>query len=158
MAQGHNSLSISPFLVIYANTLKSNSFWTNISRRAQKYKLKTNKIFKEFSIFGSLMRPLGLFSQNKLFFLSLCKTHLFWQIKRSFKSKFDQMPKTPPFPILKFLPHKRTVFAIRGFWSNAKSLTLQFFEIHKWLANPFALASISPPLALSTKIRELLAL
>jgi hypothetical protein len=26
MAQGHISLSISPFLVIYANTLKSNSF------------------------------------------------------------------------------------------------------------------------------------
>jgi hypothetical protein len=35
MAQGHISLSISPFLVIYANTLKSNSFRTNIYRRAQ---------------------------------------------------------------------------------------------------------------------------
>jgi hypothetical protein len=60
-------------------------------------KLKTNKIFKEFDIFGSLLPPLGLFSQNKFISLSLCQTHLFWQIKRSFKSKFDQMPKTPPF-------------------------------------------------------------
>jgi hypothetical protein len=71
IAQGHISLSISPFLVIYANTLKSNSFRTNISRRTQKCKLKTNKIFKEFGIFGSLLPPLGLFSQNKFFFLSL---------------------------------------------------------------------------------------
>jgi hypothetical protein len=31
------------------------------------------------------------------------------------------------------------------------------FEIHKWLADPFALALISPPLALSAKIGELLA-
>jgi hypothetical protein len=37
IAQGHISLSISPFLVIYANTLKSNSLRTNISRIAQKY-------------------------------------------------------------------------------------------------------------------------
>jgi hypothetical protein len=32
------------------------------------------------------------------------------------------------------------------------------FEIHKWLADPFALALISPPLALSTKTGELFAL
>jgi hypothetical protein len=83
--------------VIYANTLKRNSFRTNISRRAQKCKLKTNKIFREFGIFASLLAPLGLFSQNKFFFLSLSATHLFWQLEISFKSKFDQMPQTPPF-------------------------------------------------------------
>jgi hypothetical protein len=60
--------------------------------------LKTNKIFKEFGIFGSLLPPLDLFSQNKFFFLSLYQKHLFWQIKRSFKSKFDQIPQTPLFP------------------------------------------------------------
>jgi hypothetical protein len=32
------------------------------------------------------------------------------------------------------------------------------FEIHKWLADPVALALISPPLALSTKTGKLLAL
>jgi hypothetical protein len=40
---------------------------------------------------------------------------LFWQIQRSFKNSFDQLPKTPPFPIIKLLPHERTTFAIRGF-------------------------------------------
>jgi hypothetical protein len=68
------------------------------------------------------------------------------------------MPKTPPFPIIKFLPHKRTIFAIRGFWSNTKNLTLKFwnsFEIHKWLADPVGLPLISPPLELSTKLEEL---
>jgi hypothetical protein len=28
---------------------------------------------------------------------------------------FIKTPKTPPFPIIKFLPHKRAVFVIRGF-------------------------------------------
>jgi hypothetical protein len=63
IAQGHISLSISPFLVIYANTLKSNSLRTNISRIAKK--------ICKLTIFGSLLPPLGLFSQNKLFFLFL---------------------------------------------------------------------------------------
>jgi hypothetical protein len=31
MAQGHISLSISPFLVIYANTTKSNTYKCNIN-------------------------------------------------------------------------------------------------------------------------------
>jgi hypothetical protein len=40
IAQGHISLSISPLLVIYANTLESNSFRTNISRRSQKMQIE----------------------------------------------------------------------------------------------------------------------
>jgi hypothetical protein len=32
------------------------------------------------------------------------------------------------------------------------------FKIHKWLVDPFALALISPPLAVSTKTGKLLAL
>jgi hypothetical protein len=27
----------------------------------------------------------------------------------------EKAPNTPPFPIIEFLPHKGTVFAIRGF-------------------------------------------
>jgi hypothetical protein len=84
-------------------------------RRAIDVKLKTNKIIKEFGIFGSLLPPLGLFSQNKFVFLSLCQKHLFWQIKISFKNSFDEIPKTPPFLITNFSPHKRTIFAIRVF-------------------------------------------
>jgi hypothetical protein len=141
--------------VIYANTLKSNSFQTNISRRIQKCKLKTNKIFKEFGIFGSLLPPLGLFSQNKFFFLSLSPTHLFWQIERSFKSKFDQMPKTPPFPIIEILPHRSTIFANKRVLTKHKMFNYPIYEIHKWLADPVSLALISPPLALSTKTGDL---
>jgi hypothetical protein len=88
-------------------------------------KLKTNKIIIEFGIFGSLLPPLGLFSQNKFFFLSLCQIHLIWQIKRSFKSKFDQMPKTklPFFPILKFLfCNKRVLIKHKEFNSSIKIL------------------------------------
>jgi hypothetical protein len=42
-------------------------------RRAIDVKLKTNNIIKGFGIFGSLLPPLGLFSQNKFIFLSLCQ-------------------------------------------------------------------------------------
>jgi hypothetical protein len=66
--------------VIYANTSISNLFRTNISKNAQNANLKTNKSHIRIGIFGSLLPPLGLFSQNKFFFLSLNQTHLFWQI------------------------------------------------------------------------------
>jgi hypothetical protein len=93
MAQRHISLSISFFLVIYANTFKSN-LECNIILKERK--LKTILSHIGFGIFGSLLPPFGLFSQKNLFPISISK-HLFWQIKRSFKSKFDQMPQTPPF-------------------------------------------------------------
>jgi hypothetical protein len=96
--------------------IKSNSKCNNIFKRgAKECKLKTNSSHIRFGIFGSLLPPLGLFSQNKFFFLSLYQKHLFWQIKGSFKSKFDQMPKTPPFRIINFLPHKRNFLQLEGF-------------------------------------------
>jgi hypothetical protein len=73
-----------------------------------------------FSIFGSLLPPLGLFLQIKFFFLSISQTHLFGQIERYSKSKIYQVPKTSPFPIIKIIPHKRPKFAIRGFWTKCK--------------------------------------
>jgi hypothetical protein len=69
----------------------------NFQREAKECKLKTNLSHIEFGIFGSFLPPLGLFSQNKFFFLSLYQKHLFWQIERSLKSNFDQMPETLPF-------------------------------------------------------------
>jgi hypothetical protein len=99
-------------------------------------KLKTNKFFKKLGIFGSLLPPLGLFSQNKFFFLSLSPTHSFWQIERSFKSKFDQMPKKlPHFPIIEILPHKRTVFANKRVLTKHRKFNSPIFEIHTsgWL-------------------------
>ena len=126
----------------------------HFQRVAIECKLKTTLSHIRIGIFGSLLPPLGLFSQNKFFFLSLCQKHLFWQIKRSFKSKFDQMPKTPPFPIIKFLPHKRTIFAITWFWSNTKNVTLKFWnsQVVGW-SSCFGLNF--SPFGLSTKIGEL---
>jgi hypothetical protein len=69
--------------------------------------------------------------------------------------------------MIKNSPHKRpnfvirvfwTNFAIRVFWTNKKNSNSSIFKIHKWLDDPFALALISPPLALSTKIGSFLAL
>jgi hypothetical protein len=69
---------------------------------------------------------------------------LFWQIERSFKSKFDQMPKLPLFPIIEILPHKRTIFANKRVLTKHRKFNTPIFEIHKWLADPVALALISP--------------
>jgi hypothetical protein len=91
MAQGHISLSISPFLVIYANTSKSNK------RSATPIQMKTNSLFTEdLAYFDHSLPPLGLFLQIKFFFLSLSQTPLFGQIERYSKSKIDQVPKNSP--------------------------------------------------------------
>jgi hypothetical protein len=71
-------------------------------------------------IWNHSLETLGLFLQIKFFFLSLSQTYLFGQIERYSKRKFDQMLKTPPFPIIKILPHKRPNFAIRVSWTNYK--------------------------------------
>jgi hypothetical protein len=67
MAQGHISLSISPFLVIYANTSKSNSNSTNISKRAKKSKLKTNKVIIDLAYLDHFLPPLGFFCKTNSF-------------------------------------------------------------------------------------------
>jgi hypothetical protein len=51
---------------------------------------------------------------------------LFGQIERYSKSKIDQVPKTPPFPIIKILPHKRLNFAIRVIGAKYK-FSLYYF-------------------------------
>jgi hypothetical protein len=96
--------------------------------------------------------PLGLFLQIKFFSLSLSQPHLFGQIERYSKSKIDQVPKTPPFSHnKKFSPIRDQILQYGYFGQNTNSNSI-IFEIHKWLADPFALALISPPLALSTKM------
>jgi hypothetical protein len=115
MAQRHISLSISPFLVIYANTSKSNKKKCNINAIEDQIVFDYNLACLDHSL-----PPLGLFLQIKSFFLSLSQTHLFGQIKRYFNGKLDQVPITPPFPINKILPHQRPNFAIRAFWTNQK--------------------------------------
>jgi hypothetical protein len=110
MAQGHISLSISSFLVIYANTSKSNA------KRATSIQIEDQIVFdSNLAYLDHSLPPLGLFLQIKFIFLSLSQTHLFGHKERYSKSEIDQDPKTPPFPIIIESPHKRPNFAIRVF-------------------------------------------
>jgi hypothetical protein len=92
MAQGHISLSISPFLVIYANTSQSNQNKCNINAKENQIVFCSNLAYLD-----QFLPPLGLFLQIKFIFLSLSQTHLFGHKERYFKSEIDQDPKTPPF-------------------------------------------------------------
>jgi hypothetical protein len=110
MAQGHISLSISPFLVIYANTSKSNA------KHATSIQIEDQIVFdSNLAYLDHSLPPLGLFLQIKFIFLSLSQTHLFGHKERYSKSENDQDPKTPPFLIIIKSPHKRPNFAIRVF-------------------------------------------
>jgi hypothetical protein len=152
MVQGHISLSISPFLVIYANTLKSNA------KHATSIQIEDQIVFySNLAYLDHSLPPLGLFLQIKFIFLSLSQTHLFGHKERYSKSKIEQDPKTPPFPIIINSPHKRPIFAIRVFWQT-KNSNATIFKISQVVADPFALALISPHLALSTKTGPFLAL
>jgi hypothetical protein len=66
MAQGHISLSISPFLVIYANTSKSNKKKCNINANEDQIVFAEDLAYLNHSL-----PPLGLFLKIKFFFLSL---------------------------------------------------------------------------------------
>jgi hypothetical protein len=105
MAQGHISLSISPFLVIYANTSKNNRKKCNISANEDQILFTQDLTYLDHTL-----PPLGLFLQIKFFFLSLSQTHLFGQIEGYPKSEIYQVPKTPPFPIIKIFPPQETKF------------------------------------------------
>jgi hypothetical protein len=76
IAQGHISLSISPFLVIYANTLKSNLKIEN---------WRPNSLYLGFGIFGSFLPPLGWFLQIKFFFPISKSTILVWANREIFQ-------------------------------------------------------------------------
>jgi hypothetical protein len=152
MVQGHISLSISPFLVIYANTSKSNA------KHATSIQIEDQIVFySNLAYLDHSLPPLGLFLQIKFIFLSLSQTHLFGHKERYSKSEIEQDPKTPPFPIIINSPHKRPIFAIRVFWQT-KNSNATIFKISQVVADPFALALISPHLALSTKTGPFLAL
>jgi hypothetical protein len=126
MAQGHIFLSISPFLVIYANTSKSNA------KHAASIQIEDQIIFdSNLAYLDHSLPPLGLFLQIKFIFLSLSQTHLFGHKERYSKSEIEQDPKTPPFPIIINSPHKRPNFAIRVFWQT-KNSNSTIFKILKW--------------------------
>ena len=77
MAQRHIFLSISPFLVIYANTTKSNQKKCNINA------IEDQIVFYYYLAYlDRSLPPLGLFLQIKFIFLLLSQTHLFGHKER----------------------------------------------------------------------------
>ena len=129
MAQRHISLSISNFLVIYANTTKSNQKKCNIN--AIEYQIV---FYYNLAYLDRSLPPLGLFLQIKFIFLSLSQTHLFGHKERYSKSEIDQVPKTPPFSQNQKSPPQETKFCNKSILDKPKVLTLNsiVFEIHKW--------------------------
>jgi hypothetical protein len=77
MAQGHISLSISTFLVIYANTSKSNQKKCNINAKENQIVFDSDLAYLDHTL-----PPLGLFLRIKFIFLSLQQTHLFGHKER----------------------------------------------------------------------------
>jgi hypothetical protein len=93
IAQGHIFLSISPFLVIYANTSKSNQNKCNINASEDQIIFAQDLTYLDHSL-----PPLGLFLQIKFIFQSLSQTRLFGHKERYSKRKIAQVPKLPLFP------------------------------------------------------------
>jgi hypothetical protein len=121
----HISLSISPLFGDLCQHIKSNK------KRATSIQFEDPIVFYyNLAYLDHSLPPLGLFLQIKLFFLSLGQTHLFGQNERYSKNKkIDQVPKTPPFPIIKVLSHKRpqdTKFCNKSILDKSKVLTLLF--------------------------------
>jgi hypothetical protein len=110
MAQGHISLSISPFLVIYANTSKSNA------KHATSIQIEDQIVFySNLAYLDPSLPPLGLFLQIKFIFLSLSQTHLFGHRRDILMEKLIKCQKLPLFPIIIKSPHKRPNFVIGAF-------------------------------------------
>jgi hypothetical protein len=115
MAQGHISLSISPFLVIYANTSKSNA------KHATSNQIEDQIVFySNLAYLDHPLPPLGLFLQIKFIFLSLSQTHLFGHEERYSKSEIEQDPKTPPFPHNYKFSSQETKFCNKSILANQK--------------------------------------
>jgi hypothetical protein len=128
MAQGHISLSISPFLVIYANTSKSNKNKCNIDANKNQIVFDSNLAYLDHSL-----PPLGLFLQINFIFLSLSQTHLFGHKERYSKSEIDQDPKTPPFSHNHKFSPQETKFCNNSILDKSiKSSNSIVFKIHKW--------------------------
>jgi hypothetical protein len=82
---------------------------------------------------------------------------MFRHKERYSKRKLIKSQKLPLFPITKHSPHKRPNFESKSYFDKSKVL-LSFSKISQVVADPFALALFSPPLALSTKTGSILAL
>jgi hypothetical protein len=127
MAHEHISLSISPFLVIYANTSKSNKKKCNINARENQIVL-----ILIWHIWIILCHHLVCFCESNSFSYLYNKLTCLGTKRDNPRVKLIKSQKLPLFPIVINSPHKIPNFAIRVFWTNQKVLTLLFLKFHKW--------------------------
>jgi hypothetical protein len=80
MAQGHISLSIPPFLVIYANTSKSNTNKCNIDANKDQIVFDSN-----FGIFGSFFATTWFVFANQIHFPISKSNSLVWAQREIFQ-------------------------------------------------------------------------
>jgi hypothetical protein len=80
MAQGHIFLSISPFLVIYANTLKSSKKKCNINVNEDQF-----PFYLRFGIFGSLFATTWFVFENQILFSISKSNTLVWTNREIFQ-------------------------------------------------------------------------
>jgi hypothetical protein len=121
MAQWHISLSISPFLVIYGNTTKSNQKKCNINA------IEDQIVFDYYLAYlDRSLPPLGLLLQIKFIFLSLSQTHLFGHKRDNPRVKLIKCQKLPLFPIIKNSPPQEIKFCNKSILDKSKVLTLLF--------------------------------
>jgi hypothetical protein len=77
--------------------------------------LKTIKLSQDLAYLDHFATTWFVFTKQIHFPISMSKTLCFGKSKYLSRQVLIKKPETPPFPIIKFLPHKRVVFAIRGF-------------------------------------------
>jgi hypothetical protein len=157
MAQGHISLSISPFWWFMPTQHKASR------TSAKSLQIRTQNCFDSYLTYmDHSLPPLGLFLKIKLNFLSLSQTHLLKHKERYFMRTWSRIKKLPLFPIIKPFPTREQLLTIRGnqeYLDKQKPLFLLFSKFSQVVADPFiALALFSPPLASSTKTGSILAL
>jgi hypothetical protein len=139
MAQGYISLSISPFLVIYANTKKQ------LREVQHQCKWEHNFVLIQiWHIWIILCHHLVLFLQIKLNFLSLSQTHLLRHKESCSKRNWSKISKTPPISHNKiFSPQEINFWQKETFriLTNQKVLTLLFskFSSGSWSIYCFGL-------------------
>jgi hypothetical protein len=98
MGQEHISLSISPFLVIYANTSKSNK------RSATSMQMKSKFSLQDLTYLDHSFAITWFIFANQIPFPISTSNTLVWANREISKSRIYQVPKTPPFPIINNSP------------------------------------------------------
>jgi hypothetical protein len=141
MAQGHISLSISPFFWWFMPTQHKATRTSAISMQ-----MKTQGSFESYLAYmDHSLPPLVLFLQIKLKFLSLSQTHILRHKESHSKRNWFKISTTPLFPIINTSPHKKPTFDNKRVLTNQK-LYSTIFKSSQVVADSFiALAFIFSP-------------